>query len=106
MPLVAWSALARGWFAETHAADSEDWTADDTRRVYDSPINRERRERARSLARELGLSTATVALAWVLHQSFPTWAVAGPRSLDELEASAAAANLDLTPDQTAFLERG
>jgi aryl-alcohol dehydrogenase-like predicted oxidoreductase len=44
-----------------------------------------------------------VALAYVLNQPFPTWAVFGPGSLDEIDSAAAAAELALTPEEIAWL---
>src|ERR671917_1114941 len=47
-PLLAWSSLARGYFAGRDDGD--------VARVYDSAANRERRRRAREVGRRLGLS--------------------------------------------------
>jgi len=59
MPLLAWSPLGAG-FATGRAT-----------RVYDHAENRARRERARKMARERGVSPAQIALAYVLSQPFP-----------------------------------
>lgn len=103
LAVFAWSALSRGWFADEQTFDVN-WSAADARRVYDTPHNRERRERARRLGAELGLATTSVALAWIFHQPFPAWAVVGPHTTGELEASAVAAAVELTPAQVADLE--
>ena len=102
LPVVAWSSLARGYFAHTPAI--EDWSDADMERVYDAPDNRERRRRAGWVARELGRSPTQVALAWVLGQPFPTFAVMGARTSSELEESAAACAIELTPGQRRWLE--
>ena len=43
-------------------------------RVYDNPVNRERRRRAEQLGERLGRTASQVALAWALHQPFPVYA--------------------------------
>jgi aryl-alcohol dehydrogenase-like predicted oxidoreductase len=75
-PLLAWSSLARGYFAGRDDGD--------VARVYDSAANRERRRRAREVGRRLGLSAAQVALAWVLHQPYPVYAAVGVRTVAQL----------------------
>jgi aryl-alcohol dehydrogenase-like predicted oxidoreductase len=101
LPLFAWAPLARGYFGPSPSEDDVAATA-----AFDSPANRERRERARELAAELGLTATQVALAWVLSQPFPTWAVIGARTVAELEESAAATDLHLTPEQVRWLSSG
>jgi aryl-alcohol dehydrogenase-like predicted oxidoreductase len=44
-----------------------------------------------------------VALAWVLHQPFPVFALIGPHSADELKSSVAALELELTPEEVRWL---
>ena len=84
------SPLARGYFAPAPIdAEPIRRTRDDpaleraTSRAasaFDSPDNRARRTRARALATELGVTANQVALAWVLNQPFPTWAIVGVRT--------------------------
>jgi aryl-alcohol dehydrogenase-like predicted oxidoreductase len=114
LPLFAWAPLARGYFGESPTVrmdvrrDIPIRTEDDLAAgmAFDSPGNRERRGRARELATRLGGSATQVALAWVLSQPFPTWAVIGARTVEELEASAAATDLHLTPAQVRWLSAG
>lgn len=101
LPVLAWSSLARGYFARTPA--TEDWTAAEMDRVYDAPDNRERRRRAERLGGELGLTATQVALAWVLGQPFPIFAVVGARTVAELEKSAAACAVRFSSDQRRWL---
>jgi aryl-alcohol dehydrogenase-like predicted oxidoreductase len=114
LPLFAWASLARGYFSTQpvdlapvgrHAAIGRDPDTDATA-AFDSPANRARRERARILASDLGVTTNQVALAWVLSQPFPTWAVIGARTIDELEESVGAADLELNPNQVRWLTIG
>ena len=98
MPLFAWSSQAQGWFSGHYSPDA------DVLRVYDNPDNRERLRRARELAEAKGADANAVALAWVLHQPFPTWALIGPRTREELRASVAALDVRLTEDEVRWLD--
>jgi 1-deoxyxylulose-5-phosphate synthase len=96
MPLFAWSAQARGFFAG-HASESVD-------RVYDNADNRERRRRAAALAGQLGCTTNQIALAWVLQQAFPVYAVVGARTVAQLREAVGALELDLTEDDLRWID--
>ena len=85
-PLLAWSSLARGYFA---GRDDED-----VGRVYDSPANRERRRRARETGRRIGRSASQVALAWVLHQPYPVYAAFGARTPQQVRERFGALEID------------
>ncbi len=98
LPLFAWSAQAGGFFGGSQSPD--------TVRVYDSADNRERLRRANELARARGCSANHVALAWVLHQPFPTFAIIGPRTVDQLRDSVAALDVELTEDECRWLDLG
>jgi 1-deoxyxylulose-5-phosphate synthase len=95
-PAFAWSALAGGFFAGAVGPEVE--------RVYDSQPNRERRRRARELARAKGATAGQVALAWVLHRPFPVYAIIGPRTVEELRESVAAVDLPVTPEELRRLD--
>ncbi|MFT4084177.1 MAG: aldo/keto reductase [Nocardioides sp.] len=95
LPLFSWSAQARGFFARTGSASS---SAD----PYESATNRARRERCRTLAAELGVEPGQVALAWSLACPL-LWPSIGPRTLDQLADSLAAATVELTAEQRAWL---
>ena len=97
MPLFAWSAQASGWFTGHYSPQA------DVPRVYDNPGNRERLRRARELGAAKGTDANAVALAWVLHQPFPTWALIGPQNVEELRTSVAALEVTLTDDEVRWL---
>jgi predicted dehydrogenase/aryl-alcohol dehydrogenase-like predicted oxidoreductase len=99
--LLPWSSQARGFFAR---ADPGDLSDPELVRCYYSDDNFERLGRARSLADELGVAPTAVALAYVLAQSFPTFALIGPRSLEETRTSLAGLDIELTPEQVAWLD--
>ena len=102
MPVLAWSAQARGFFAG-RLADAA--SADpDLVRVYLSDDNSERLRRAERLAAGQGVTANDVALAWVLHQPFPTYAVIGPRTVAELRASVRALEVELTDHEVRWLD--
>jgi aryl-alcohol dehydrogenase-like predicted oxidoreductase len=92
--VLAWAALAGGYFAGREAAS------------WDSPANAGRRERARDLARSVGVETPAIALAFVLDQPVPVSAVVGTRSAAHLEELLAAADVRLSDDQLSWLEHG
>lgn len=99
--LLPWSSQARGFFARADRADTSDA---ELVRCYYSDDNFERLARARQLADELGVEPTAVALAYVLAQSFPTFALFGPRSVEETRTSMAGLSLDLTPAQVDWLD--
>jgi aryl-alcohol dehydrogenase-like predicted oxidoreductase len=96
MPLFAWSAQARGFFAG-HESESVD-------RVYDNEGNRERRRRAAEIGTRLGCSANQVALAWVLAQPFPVHAVVGVRTIEQLRDAVGALDVELSPDDVRRLD--
>jgi aryl-alcohol dehydrogenase-like predicted oxidoreductase len=96
LPVFAWSSQAGGFFAGVRT--------DHVERVYVDGANLERLRRAEELAARKGCNATQVGLAWVLHQPFLTYAVVGPRTVAELRECAAAAELELTPDECAWLD--
>ncbi len=100
MPLFAWSAQAGGFFAVDEARVRE---TPDLNRVYASADNWERRRRAAALASARGRSANDVALAWVLGQPFPSYAIIGPRTVEELHDSLEALDVELTAQELAWL---
>ena len=96
LPLFAWSSQAGGFFA-----GRRDELVD---RVYADERNLERLRRAHELGEREGFSANEVALAWVLHQPFPTYAIIGPRSVPELHESVACLGVELTGDEVRWLD--
>jgi len=103
MPLFPWSSQARGFFADGRA-DPEDRSDAELARCWYSDGNFERLERAKSIAKETDATTTSVALGYVLHQTFPTFPIIGPLSPHETWTSLAALDVELTPDQTRWLD--
>jgi len=100
-PLMAWSSQARGFF--TGRANPKDKSDADLARCWYSKDNFRRRERAIKLAKEKGVEPINVALAWVLHQAFPTFALIGPLTIAETRSSFAALEVELTPEEVKWL---
>jgi aryl-alcohol dehydrogenase-like predicted oxidoreductase len=96
LPVFAWSSQAGGFFAGRRDELVE--------RVYVDERNLERLRRAEELGRERGFSANEIALAWVLHQPFPTYAIIGPRSPSELDESVAGLGVELTPAEVRWLD--
>lgn len=101
-PLLAWSSQARGFFSGRYSPDVRD--DEFMVRVYYSPQNWERLERARRLAAEKGVEPIQIALAYVLCQPFPTFAAIGPVNNDELFSSLRAATVVLSEDEVRWLD--
>ena len=70
---------------------------------FASAANEERRRRAKALAKERGASMHAVATAWVLGQSFPSFALIGPRSPGEIASTLSSLTLTLSAEDCAWL---
>lgn len=128
--LLAWSSQARGFFSRaderllerTRVARAArvalrralgatgstlgGWEQDEFVRCWYSRDNFRRLGRARELAQERGISPAAIALAWLLSQPFPTFALIGPATIRELEDSIQALTVRLTAHDLQWLELG
>ena len=107
-PVLAWSSLASGFFSGRYHADRlhemVSGTDEMIKRVYCSPANFSRLDRARALAAERGVSVAQVALAYSLSQPLNLFALVGAVSGAEYADSAAALDLALTPAELEWLD--
>lgn len=99
---LAWSSQARGYFLpEALRNRLPSNTGPET--CFGSSANEERRQRAERLAGERGVTTHNIATAWVLAQSFPSFALIGPRTPGEIASTLPALTVNLTADQVAWL---
>jgi 1-deoxyxylulose-5-phosphate synthase len=98
IPLLSWSALARGWLAQG-ACDPL------TASVYDSDLNRHRRARAASLAQRKAATFTQVALSFALSRSNVAVTV-GPRSVAEVRDCMEAPRLHITESERRWLLDG
>jgi aryl-alcohol dehydrogenase-like predicted oxidoreductase len=98
----SWSSQARGYFLPEALRNR---LAEDTRpeNCFGSDANAERRRRAEELAVKRGGSANAIALAWVLAQRFPSYALVGPRTIEEINSTIAACDIKLTADEVRWL---
>ncbi|MBT2503415.1 aldo/keto reductase [Curtobacterium sp. ISL-83] len=102
VPLLPWSSQARGFF--TGRAAPDDTNDAELVRCYYSDDNFERLRRARELGDRFDVPATAIALAFVLHQPFPTFPLFGPRTIAEARSSMLGLSVDLTPEQVAWLD--
>ncbi|MEM1211130.1 MAG: aldo/keto reductase [Planctomycetota bacterium] len=99
-PNFAWSSQARGYFVSREGQNYLVTHVDS----WDSPDNRQRRDRAFELAEQFGVSAINIAAAYVLCQPFPQVALIGPRHISETTSSLPALGVELSPQQLAYLD--
>lgn len=97
MPLLPWSSQARGFF--TDRARLDDLTDPELVRCWYSTDNFARKARVEAMAKDRGVLPINIALAYVLCQPFPTFALFGPRTLAETRTSLPALAIALTPEE-------
>lgn len=102
LPIFSWSSQARGFF--TGRFTPEDRSNKDLVRVFYNDENWERYRRAEQLAKEKGVETIQISLAYVLNQSFPTAAIIGPQNKQEMLSCKEATNITLTDDEVKWLD--
>ncbi|MCY3810471.1 MAG: aldo/keto reductase [Gammaproteobacteria bacterium] len=115
MPLLPWSSQARGFFTPRFDAVAAQATSTvdagfgnqpsdaEMRRCWFAEDNFKRRQRAVELANEKGVAPINIALAYVLSQPFPCFALFGPRTLAETRSSLAALDVTLNERECAWL---
>jgi aryl-alcohol dehydrogenase-like predicted oxidoreductase len=107
--LMVWSPLAGGLLSGKFGPGANG--PDGARRVtFDfPPVDRDRAwacvAEMRGIAEAHDVSVAQVALAWVLAKPFVTTVIIGARRMDQLEDNLAAAELVLTADEIAALDK-
>lgn len=104
LPLLSWSSQARGFFTGRFTPEVRDNA--DLVRVFYSDANWERLYRAEELGKRKGVSTIQIALAYVLNQPFPTAALIGAQSPEELASCKEGSEIRLTPEEVRWLEHG
>ncbi|MDQ0111932.1 aldo/keto reductase [Paenibacillus harenae] len=102
LPLLSWSSQARGFFTGRFSPEVRDNA--DIVRVFYSEDNWQRLERAKQLAAAKGVSAIQIALAYVLNQSFPTCALIGAQSKEELQSCDEGSLIKLTKDEMDWLD--
>jgi aryl-alcohol dehydrogenase-like predicted oxidoreductase len=101
--LLSWSSQARGFFV----VGDPGYTADkELARAWYSPDNFARLERAKELAKKKNVAPLQINLAWVLSQKFPTFALIGPRAIEETRSTMEGLSVKLTPEEVTWLLNG
>ena len=107
--VLPWSPLARGLLAGTRTAAGERLTSRagtdpfiDS--LYRLDLDAAVIERACEVASERGVSSARVALAWLLHKPAVTAPIVGATKVEHVEDALAAEELPLSDDEVARLE--
>lgn len=101
MPLMPWSSQARGFFTDRAGRDKR--SDPELVRCWYSEDNFQRRERVLEMARQRGVLPINIALAYVLCQPFPTFALIGPRLLSETRTSFPGLKVNLSPEDLRWL---
>lgn len=107
--VAGYSAQGGGFFAPKY--DGLDFAAPDfpspglTER-YGNSLSYKRRQVAVELAQEKGYSANQVALAWMIHQPFNVFPIAGSNSLAKMDDSLKAGEIELTDDEVKRLTCG
>ncbi len=114
---LSWSSQGRGYFLppaicqaieDKIIEDESSWRkpgehSSGPLSCFDSEDNKERRKRANDFASELDVTTQNIAGAWPLNQSFPSFALIGPRKIDEIDTSLPSLEISITREKTDWL---
>ena len=108
--VIPWSPLARGVLAGNRTRGGERKTTRSnsdpfTDYLYEQPTDFDVVESAQQVAAARGVSTAQVALAWLLSKPGVTAPIVGSTKLLHIEDALAAEELTLTDDEVASLEK-
>ena len=98
---MAWSSQARGFFAGR--AHPDNLSDEELVRCWYNADNFERLNRVNEMAKKLNYLPINIALAYVLCQSFPTFALIGPRILSEIRTSFLGLDIELTSSDIRWL---
>ena len=59
--------------------------------------------KTKKLSRKLGCSVNDIALAWVINQNFPSYAIIGPKNTSHLSKSFKCFSISLSPSEIKWL---
>ncbi len=105
--ITAWSPLAGGWLSGQYAGGQKGGGRLDDAEIRRNFVNTDERAAAivkevAAIAREVGRSSAQVALAWLRQRDVPVISIIGARKIEQLKDNLASIELQLT---TAQLDR-
>jgi aryl-alcohol dehydrogenase-like predicted oxidoreductase len=104
--LVAWSPLGNGFLTGAVGAVASGDFRNTIPLFHQDNLaaNRERFEPVRTMASELGITPAQLALAWLLHKGDAIAPIPGTRTPSRVDENAAAASVMLTPAQIVHID--
>ncbi|MBI3761079.1 MAG: aldo/keto reductase [Chloroflexi bacterium] len=107
--VIPWSPMARGFLAGNRTRDKRGETARSksdgyAHELYYQDSDFVVADRAAELAKRRGLTSAQIALAWILHQPGVTAPIIGATKMSHLEQAIAALDVKLSDEERAFLE--
>lgn len=102
MPMLPWSAQARGFFTGRYSP--EDSSNEHMSRIYYSDANWEKYRRAEEIGKRKGVTANNIALAYVLSEPYPVFALFGPATPQELADSLPALDIELSHAERDYLE--
>ena len=106
--LLTWSSMAGGFWSGKFDRRMHETAADDipelVRRCYCGESNFVRLDRVRELAADRGLTVPLVANAYIFNQPLDIFALIAPQSGDECAENIRAMDIELSPDEIAWLE--
>lgn len=109
MGLMVWSPLAGGLLSGKFGPESEGPQGSRRTHFDFPPVNRDRAwpcvAEMRRIAQARDVSVARIALAYVLSKPFVTTVIVGAKTTEQLEDNLAAAEIELTPDEVAALDK-
>tara|TARA_A100001011_G_scaffold323545_1_gene345528 strand:- start:189 stop:626 length:438 start_codon:yes stop_codon:yes gene_type:complete len=114
---MSWSSQARGYFLDdtiTKEIEEKITKSESSWRkpgehssgplsCYDSEENRERKRRAIEISEKKGCSANNIAASWTISQSFPSFALIGPRTINELNTTLPCLDIELNQDEINWL---
>jgi aryl-alcohol dehydrogenase-like predicted oxidoreductase len=108
LPVLAYSSLGRGFFSgRIHSNDrkgAQKILDANAQKGYLCEENMERLRRTELLAAQLGVTVSQVAMAYVFHQEFNTFAIVSAREPGRMLSNIAAMGLPLTAEQCEWLD--
>jgi aryl-alcohol dehydrogenase-like predicted oxidoreductase len=104
--IVAWAPMGRGFLTGTLTGVGEHDYRRNVERLTGANLtaNNERFAPVRTIAHDLGLTPAQLALAWLLHQHPAVVPIPGSRSPDRIAENASAATVELDADALTLID--
>jgi aryl-alcohol dehydrogenase-like predicted oxidoreductase len=102
--VTAWSPLAGGWLSGKYAAGSKAGGRLDAEQLRVNALTIDNRAKAivlevAAIAKEIGRSSAQVALAWLRHRATPVIPIVGARKIEQLKDNLESLEVQLSTDQ-------